>query len=155
MFETLYEGSKRRWRRGRAPTTFQEMCHEFDLIEREYEEKLAVKPPVFMIGHEPNDQGETDRELRLRESERRLTLEAEDRRRVADHDYELALAARRGTRVRAWALMLVVLAVVATPIFAILLEVPANDFSQYIAPVTAIAGAVIGYWFGQTKDDKG
>jgi hypothetical protein len=37
------------------------------------------------------------------------------------------------------------------PIIAILIDLNPTDFGTYIAPVTGIAGTVVGYWFGQAS----
>jgi hypothetical protein len=57
-------------------------------------------------------------------------------------------AAVRAYNTRSIVLLLVVLAVVAMPIIAILLKLAPADFGTFIAPVTGIAGTVVGYWFG-------
>jgi hypothetical protein len=56
---------------------------------------------------------------------------------------------------RSIVLVFVILAVVATPIFAMARKVDPTSFLQYVAPITAIAGTVLGYWFGnQDRDQK-
>lgn len=55
---------------------------------------------------------------------------------------------------RAIALITVIVAIVATPIYAMTVKVTSQAFAAYIAPVTGIAGAVIGYWFGATGQNK-
>jgi hypothetical protein len=53
-------------------------------------------------------------------------------------------------RTRGIVLYLVVAALVLMPIFAMSnWGVSAEQFAQYIAPVTGIAGTILGYWFGQ------
>lgn len=52
-------------------------------------------------------------------------------------------------------LLLVVLAVVAMPVIAILIGLSPEDFGAYIAPVTGIAGTVVGYWFGSADRESG
>lgn len=54
----------------------------------------------------------------------------------------------RADYARAVALITVVVAIVATPIYAMIVAVDSQSFAAYIAPVTGIAGAVVGYWFG-------
>jgi hypothetical protein len=71
--------------------------------------------------------------------------DAEARRRAEAKRLNLVA---RAEFVRAIALVVVVVAIVATPIYAMAAKVVPEDFSTYIAPVTGIAGAVIGYWFG-------
>jgi hypothetical protein len=55
---------------------------------------------------------------------------------------------------RAIALITVVVAIVATPIYAMAAKVSPQAFAAYIAPVTGIAGAVVGYWFGASGQAK-
>lgn len=56
-------------------------------------------------------------------------------------------------KIRSGVLVAVVLAVVATPIIAMVKPVPPVEFIQYVAPITAITGTVLGYWFG--RQDSG
>jgi hypothetical protein len=49
---------------------------------------------------------------------------------------------------RGIALILVVVAVVFYPLYALIFKPPPATLAQVIAPITGIAGAVIGYWFG-------
>jgi hypothetical protein len=56
---------------------------------------------------------------------------------------------------RAIALITVVVAIVATPIYAMAISASPEAFAAYIAPVTGIAGAVVGYWFGASGQNKG
>jgi hypothetical protein len=57
--------------------------------------------------------------------------------------------AKRAYNTRSIVLLLVVLAVVLMPIVAIIAGLSPQDFGSYIAPVTAIAGTVVGHWFGE------
>ena len=57
--------------------------------------------------------------------------------------------AKRAYNTRSIVLLLVVLAVVLMPIVAIIAGLSPQDFGSYIAPITAIAGTVVGYWFGE------
>lgn len=52
---------------------------------------------------------------------------------------------------RGIALMLVVIAVVLYPFYALVAHIAPATLSQVIAPITGIAGAVVGYWFGQSS----
>jgi hypothetical protein len=47
--------------------------------------------------------------------------------------------------------MLVVIAVVIYPLYALIAHIAPATLSQVIAPITGIAGAVVGYWFGQSS----
>jgi uncharacterized BrkB/YihY/UPF0761 family membrane protein len=85
--------------------------------------------------------------------------------RVREKEYELqqlrdrfdaAEAKRRSQResftdkIRSIVLLLVVFALVATPLGIVLRSnITPSDFAQYMAPVTGIAGTIIGYWFGK------
>lgn len=55
------------------------------------------------------------------------------------------------TWIRGIALMLVVLAMVLYPMYALIVGIPGTTLADVIAPVTGIAGAVVGYWFGQAS----
>jgi hypothetical protein len=58
-------------------------------------------------------------------------------------------------RVRGIVLYLVVLALVVMPLVAMgWFNINAQEFAQYVAPITGIAGTVLGYWFGR-KDLSG
>jgi hypothetical protein len=62
-------------------------------------------------------------------------------------DYRLNLE----TWFRGSTLLLVVVAVVVYPMYALIVHIPAATLAQVIAPVTGIAGAIVGYWFGQAQ----
>lgn len=55
------------------------------------------------------------------------------------------------TWIRGMALILVVLALVVYPLYALIFAIPGTVLADVIAPVTGIAGAVVGYWFGQAS----
>jgi hypothetical protein len=57
-------------------------------------------------------------------------------------------ANKRAVNMRSIVLLLVVLAVVAMPLYAIWRGLSPQDFGSYMAPVTGITGTVVGYWFG-------
>ncbi len=60
-----------------------------------------------------------------------------------------------GEIARSVVLLLVVLAVVLTPLLAMgWFKVSAQSFSQYVAPITGITGTVLGYWFGRQDPRK-
>jgi hypothetical protein len=63
------------------------------------------------------------------------------------------LIAAFNTKVRALVLILVVLAIITMPMIALVEGTFLNTFNQLIAPVTGVGGVIIGYWFGQSKDD--
>lgn len=62
---------------------------------------------------------------------------------------------RKSYSTRSTVLLLVVLAVVSMPIMAIIIGLDPEAFGAYIAPVTAIAGTVVGYWFGSAERSGG
>jgi hypothetical protein len=67
--------------------------------------------------------------------------------RKREEQYRLTLE----TWFRGIALLLVVIAVVVYPLYALIFAISGSTLSQLIAPVTGIAGAVVGYWFGQAR----
>jgi hypothetical protein len=76
-----------------------------------------------------------------------LTLKIAD----AYHAGEIAAvdrADRNAWNARSVTLYLVVLAVVAMPVIGMVTKLSPQAFGSYIAPVTGIAGTVVGYWFG-------
>jgi hypothetical protein len=40
------------------------------------------------------------------------------------------------------------------PIIAMALRLDPTTFGSYLAPVTAIAGTIVGYWFGTADRDR-
>jgi hypothetical protein len=58
------------------------------------------------------------------------------------------------SEIRSFVLLLVVLAVLAMPLVAIWKDLPPEKFGTLIAPVTALAGTVVGYWFGAGERHK-
>ncbi|MER5356893.1 hypothetical protein [Streptomyces sp. NPDC002785] len=109
--------------------------------------------PAFHLGKRPETPEEIEAEVRLRELERRWEVELADRKHRADLAYEQSGLVRRAEGVRGWALVAVVFAIIASPWVAVITGVAAKDFSLYVTPVTGIAGAIIGYWFGQGRQD--
>ncbi|WP_148666275.1 hypothetical protein [Streptomyces malaysiensis] len=171
------------WKMGRMPETDQDWITEYrlllkshgtatslwldksDEIERltervtaltEEKQQLAAEhaQPVFHLGKRPETSEEIDAEVRLREIERRWEVELADRKHRADLAFEQSGLIRRAEGVRGWALVAVVFAIVASPWVAMIAGVAAKDFSLYVAPVTGIAGAIIGYWFGQGQQNE-
>lgn len=66
----------------------------------------------------------------LTEQEKRLTIE---------------------TWIRGFALILIVIAIVTYPMYALIVGISGASLSEAIAPITGIAGAIVGYWFGQAS----
>jgi len=58
---------------------------------------------------------------------------------------------KRASIIRGYALLLIIVAVVAMPMVALLLKFDPQAFGAFIAPVTGIAGTVVGYWFGSAE----
>jgi hypothetical protein len=56
--------------------------------------------------------------------------------------------AHRAISVRSYVLLGVVAAVVSMPLIGMLLHLDPQAFGAFIAPVTGIAGTIVGYWFG-------
>lgn len=73
---------------------------------------------------------------------------------IRDAQRESFSVTRFNAQIRAVVLILVVLAIVIMPLIALLQGTLLNAFTQLIAPVTGIGGVIIGYWFGQSKDDS-
>lgn len=59
----------------------------------------------------------------------------------------------RASNARSVVLFLVVLAVVLMPVIAIIMGLDSETFGAFIAPITGIAGTIVGFWFssGTTK----
>jgi hypothetical protein len=110
--------------------------------------------PIFHLGKRPETPEEIDAEVRLRETERRWEVELADRKHRTDLAFEQSGLTRRAEGVRGWALVAVVFSIIASPWVAMITGVAAKDFSLYVTPVTGIAGAIIGYWFGQGQQSE-
>lgn len=65
-----------------------------------------------------------------------------------------AESGRRDALFRGYALYVVVAAVVLLPFVAIFLQLKPETFGSYVAPVTGIAGTIVGYWFGSSERDR-
>jgi hypothetical protein len=96
-------------------------------------------------------------EQEAKEAERRTKAEEVFRTELVDRltdayaagaESAVSAEARRAVTVRGYALFGVVAAVVAMPLLAMTLGLDPQAFGSYIAPVTGIAGTVVGYWFG-------
>ncbi len=103
-------------------------------------------------------QEEEDRKLReaAARAAERFTQELDDRLgRAYSEGREQAEAesGRRDALFRGYVLYVVVAAVVLLPFMAILLQLKPETFGSYVAPVTGIAGTIVGYWFG--SGDRG
>lgn len=172
------DGQTYEWRMGRMPESEQDWITEYRLLlkrdvlnlhmwsdkkaeidslteqlisAQEENQRLASAQdqPTFHLGKRPETPKEIDAEVRLRETERRWQVELEDRKHRADLAYHHSGLIQRAESVRGWALVAVVFSIIASPWVAMIAGITARDFSLYITPVTGIAGAIIGYWFGQ------
>ncbi|MEU6490743.1 hypothetical protein ABZ890_10160 [Streptomyces sp. NPDC046984] len=123
------------------------------LMEQNEQLKADGAGPTFYLGKRPETSDEIDAEVRFRELERRWEVELADRKHRADLNFEQSGLIRRAEGVRGWALVAVVFAIIASPWVAMIAGVAAKDFSLYVTPVTGIAGAIIGYWFGQGQQN--
>lgn len=115
-------------------------------------------------------QAETEFELKRRELEQKADIAKADQERqasIARADQEhremmFNLDLKRAefearikytdNRTRGIVLYLVVAALVLMPVYAMSTAgVSPQEFAQYIAPITGIAGTVLGYWFGRQR----
>ncbi|MEW2315209.1 hypothetical protein [Streptomyces bauhiniae] len=176
------DGETHEWQMGRMPETEQDWLTEYRLLLKQSDLRLhiwrskeeevenltqqlvslqeenqqivsAQGQSVFHIGKRPETPKEIEAEVRLRETERRWEVELEDRKHRADLAYQHSGLIRRAESVRGWALVAVVFSIIASPWVAMISGITAKDFSLYITPVTGIAGAIIGYWFGQGQQN--
>ena len=139
------------WQIGRFPENLEEWALELQLTEdhgRQILDRLE-QAPAWLYGRPPSDQEEANEELRLRNLERRWQVELDDRRHRAELEFTAARQTAKGENIRSYVLLAVVAAVVITPIYAMTVNINPQSFGQYIAPITGIAGTIIGYWFGQ------
>ncbi|MEV8104749.1 hypothetical protein [Streptomyces sp. NPDC088135] len=177
------DGITHSWQMGRMPETEQDWLTEYRLMvksdvsstrlwsaQRKENERLAQqvadlteekqriaaqqRQPTFHLGKRPETPEEIDAEVRLREIERHWEVELADRRHRAELSFEQSGLVRRAEGVRGWALVAVVFAIIASPWVAMVAGIAAKDFSLYVTPVTGIAGAIIGYWFGQGQQNE-
>ncbi len=124
------------------------------LTEETQQLRAEREQPAFHLGKRPEAPEEIDAEVRLRETERRWAVELEDRKHRADLAFQQSGLVRRAEGVRGWALIAVVFSIIASLWVAMIAGVAAKDFSLYVTPVTGIAGAIIGYWFGQGQQNE-
>ncbi|WP_432252631.1 hypothetical protein [Streptomyces sp. HNM1019] len=179
----MLDGVRHEWKMGRVPESEQDWITEYrlllkseestmrlwgdqhreldsltqqvtDLTEKNQQLAVEQKQPPFHLGKRPETPEEIDAEVRLREIERRWEVELADRKHRADLAFDQSGLVRRAENVRGWALVAVVFAIIASPWVAMIAGVAAKDFSLYVTPVTGIAGAIIGYWFGQGQQNE-
>lgn len=180
--ESEINGFTHEWLIGRAPGNNQEWVTEHRLQMKDRESSLRVyslqkgeieqlsqavttlteqnqrlraegSENKFHLGKRPETPDEIEAEARFRELERRWEVELADRKHRADLAFEQSGLIRRAEGIRGWALVAVVFAIIASPWVAMVAGVAAKDFALYVTPVTGIAGAIIGYWFGQGQQN--
>jgi hypothetical protein len=116
--------------------------------------------PYFAPGASEEDRRKAEEEDRKRKAERETKrkealdqfVNAVNERLAGAYNAGANAAIDRADRnnfnARSVTLYLVVLAVVAMPAIAMIINLNPQTFGSYIAPVTGIAGTVVGYWFG-------
>jgi hypothetical protein len=150
------EGHLKRWQIGHQPKNKTEWEQEVKAIDAAWGEELRkVRAEIetakqYELGRRPQTTQEWELEQRIRERNWQQRAEADDRAARRDLDLQVAKHRASGDSTRAWVLVAVVAALVAYPLVAMLAGSSAEDFGQYIAPITGIAGTVLGYWFGQS-----
>ena len=142
-----------------ANLAFQEQLQSAEIRHKDTE--LALQKAASEAS-EARSQAEMQAEIRHKDTElalQKAAFEAGEARSQAEMQADRAKweaevgAETTADMIRSIVLFLVVLAVVATPIFAMVRHIPPTAFLQYVAPITAIAGTVLGYWFG--RQDQG
>jgi hypothetical protein len=106
------------------------------------------------------DRKRYDEEERVRSSKAREKLREELTTRVVDaylqgENDTATREAQSAYNTRSLVLLLVVLAVVLMPLIAMAVRLDPQTFGSYIAPVLAITGTVVGYWFGTAERGSG
>jgi hypothetical protein len=92
--------------------------------------------------------GDGDADLPSRANSPRIGPENAEDRRMADR------ITARSEALRGIILFLVVLTTVVAAFWAMINETDTKDFAAYMAPVTGLAGTIVGYWFGQRTDRR-
>jgi hypothetical protein len=153
--ETKNRLGEHAWRLGRVPESTEEWALEILLVDDNYRQRFnnlqrdLERAPSWLYGRPPANQEEANEELQLRDLEKRWQVELDDRKNRAELEFTAARQTSKGESIRSYVLLAVVLAVVATPVYAMTVNIDPQSFGQYIAPITGIAGTIIGYWFGQ------
>jgi hypothetical protein len=114
-------------------------------------------PVILRAGYPPGMDKEELKRHQVEEDERRAQAEEAFRTELAERlsaaytagaESAVSAEARRAITVRGYVLLGVVAAVVAMPLLAMIFKMDPQAFGSYIAPITGIAGTVVGYWFG-------
>jgi lipopolysaccharide export LptBFGC system permease protein LptF len=103
----------------------------------------------WATGRRPEDDREWQLEYSFRELENKRRNEEASRQQEYEGTFEAAKQSMRSTNVRSWVLLAIVASIILMPAIAMAAGIAAQSFSQYIAPITGIAGTVLGYWFSQ------
>jgi lipopolysaccharide export LptBFGC system permease protein LptF len=129
------------WRIGREPRTPDDWALETKSRMAESERWATGRRP------------QNDREWQLEYSFRQLDNMNQAQGRQQELESKQAMEAitqsLRSTNVRSWVLLAIVASIIVMPAVAMASGIAAQSFSQYVAPITGIAGTVLGYWFSQ------
>ena len=138
------------WSIGRIPRTTQDWLLERKLtIEEWWADRNQLGQ--FRIGRPPETQQDWDLEVLLRRIDRDAEVENADRGLRAELEARASETNARAESIRGYVVMGIVAALTVSPVVAMALDVAADEFGQLIAPVTGVAGTVIGYWFGNRQ----
>lgn len=136
------------WRIGHQPIAADDWAAEMRMRLAEAASAVSASQR-WATGRRP----ETEREWQLEYSFRELdkSRQAEEARQDSQYraSVEAARESLRSTNVRSWVLLAIVASIIVMPAVAMASGIAAQSFSQYIAPITGIAGTVLGYWFSQ------
>lgn len=132
------------WRIGHAPQGAEDWALETRLRVTEVE-----RPAEWATGRRPESEREWQLEYSFRELENITRTQQVRLGQEAEANLQMARESMRSTNVRSWVLLAIVSSIIVMPVIAMAIGVAAQSFSQYIAPITGIAGTVLGYWFSQ------
>lgn len=121
--------------------------------------RVMTSVPYYPPGDSPEKRAETRFNAEQKVAQNQLEFEALVAQRILDaytrgQDVAIDSEVRNSYRWRGVVLLLIVAAIVAMPIIAILSGLEATEFGTYMAPVTGIAGTIVGYWFGQAGREQ-
>jgi hypothetical protein len=115
----------------------------------------ALAAPIVEVanfaGFEDSEEREAEAAARRASAEQAFRAELVGRLRdafTAGAETAVSTEARRAVAVRGYVLLGVVAAVVSMPLIGMLFKLDPQAFGAYIAPITGIAGTIVGYWFG-------
>jgi hypothetical protein len=121
--------------------------------------RVMTSVPYYPPGETPEKRAETRFNAEQKVAQNQREFEALVAQRILDaytrgKDVAIDSEVRNSYRWRGVVLVLIVAAIVAMPIIAILSGLEATEFGTYMAPVTGIAGTIVGYWFGQAGREQ-